>query len=135
MWRSRATPPAMTVDQAQIRRGATIPVADDTVLDPVAHEVRHGGRLIHLRPKEYQPLALLAGHPGRAWTRRQLPDRVGGSGHEGDPRTIDVHLRWLRSKSEPTPASPVHLVTVRGIDHRLDPQPCYRSLNPMQRTR
>lgn len=109
--------------QALARRRATIPVADDTVLDPVAHEVRRDGRMIHLRPKEYELLAMLAAHPGRAWTRRQLLDRVWGPGHEGDPRTIDVHVRWLRSKIEPTPASPVHLVTVRGVGYRLDPQP------------
>ncbi|MFP5341362.1 MAG: DNA-binding response regulator [Candidatus Limnocylindria bacterium] len=96
-------------------------VAEDVVLDLVAHEVRRDGRLVHLRPKEFQLLALLAAHPGRAYTRRQILDRIWGPEHAGDPRTVDVHVRWLRSKLEPDPDAPVHLVTVRGVGYRLDP--------------
>jgi two-component system response regulator RegX3 len=57
------------------------------------------------------------------YTRRQLLDRVWGPGHVGDPRTVDVHVRWLRSKIEPQPDAPLHLVTVRGVGYRLDPDP------------
>ena len=64
---------------------------------------------------------MLAAHPGRAYTRRQLLDRVWGHDHDGDPRTVDVHVRWLRAKIEREPARPVHLVTLRGIGYRLDP--------------
>lgn len=102
-------------------RGHALEVARDVLLDPVAHEVRRAGELVHLRPKEFQLLAMLAAHPGRAYTRRQLLDRVWGPRHTGDPRTVDVHVRWLRSKIEPTPDAPVHLVTVRGVGYRLDP--------------
>lgn len=98
-----------------------LPVALDVVLDPVAHEVRRAGDVIHLRPKEFQLLAMLAANPGRAYSRRQLLDRVWGPGHVGDPRTVDVHVRWLRAKIEPAPATPVHIVTVRGVGYRLDP--------------
>jgi DNA-binding response OmpR family regulator len=101
----------------------TLVVADGVVLDPVAHEVRRDGALVHLRPKEFQLLAMLAGDPGRAYTRRQLLDRVWGPDHHGDPRTVDVHVRWLRAKLEPRPEAPIHLVTVRGVGYRLDPQP------------
>jgi len=107
--------------RSRARPGRAIPVAGDIVLDPVAHEVRRDGTLIHLRPKEFQLLAMLAAHPGRAYTRRQLLDRVWGPDHQGDPRTVDVHVRWLRAKLEPLPATPVHLVTVRGVGYRLDP--------------
>ncbi len=107
--------------RARSRPGPAVPVATGIVLDPVAHEVRRDGTLVHLRPKEFQLLALLAAHPGRAYTRRQLLDRVWGPGHLGDPRTVDVHVRWLRAKLEPAPATPVHLVTVRGVGYRLDP--------------
>ncbi len=107
--------------RARVRSCGGIPVADGVILDPVAHEVRRDGRLVHLRPKEYQLLAMLAGHPGRAYTRRQLLDRVWGEGHDGDPRTVDVHVRWLRAKLEARPADPIHLVTVRGVGYRLDP--------------
>jgi DNA-binding response OmpR family regulator len=107
--------------RSRARHGREVPVAGGVVLDPVAHEVRRDGALIHLRPKEFQLLAMLAAHPGRAYTRRQLLDRVWGPGHQGDPRTVDVHVRWLRAKLEPMPATPVHLVTVRGVGYRLDP--------------
>ena len=107
--------------RARVRSGSGIPVADGVVLDPIAHEVRRDGRLVHLRPKEYQLLAMLASHPGRAYTRRQLLDRVWGEGHDGDPRTVDVHVRWLRAKLETKPAAPIHLVSVRGVGYRLDP--------------
>jgi len=110
-------------ERARTRHGAGVTVADGVVLDTVAHELRHDGLLIHLRPKEYQLLAMLGAHPGRAYTRRQLLDRVWGHDHDGDPRTVDVHVRWLRSKIEPKPDAPVHLVTVRGVGYRLDPAP------------
>ncbi len=108
-------------DRAHARNASEVPVAHNVVLDPIAHEVRRDGELIHLRPKEFQLLAMLAAHPGRAYSRRQLLDRVWGPGHGGDPRTVDVHVRWLRAKIEPAPAAPVHIVTVRGVGYRLDP--------------
>jgi DNA-binding response OmpR family regulator len=108
-------------ERAHARHPAEVPVAANVVLDPIAHEVRRDGELIHLRPKEFQLLAMLAAHPGRAYSRRQLLDRVWGPGHGGDPRTVDVHVRWLRAKIEPAPATPVHIVTVRGVGYRLDP--------------
>lgn len=96
-------------------------VTEDVVLDLVAHEVRRDGSIVHLRPKEFQLLAMLAANPGRAYTRRQILDRVWGHDHDGDPRTVDVHVRWLRAKLEPEPDAPIHLVTVRGVGYRLDP--------------
>ena len=98
-----------------------IALGDDLELDLTARELRRDGLPIHLRPKEFGLLAMLAGHPGRAYTRRQLLDRVWGVDHDGDPRTVDVHVRWLRSKIEAEPGHPVRLVTIRGIGYRLDP--------------
>jgi DNA-binding response OmpR family regulator len=109
-------------ERARPRPATLLTVSDDTELDLAAHEVRRSGSVVHLRPKEFQLLSVLASHPGRAYTRRQLLDRVWGPGHEGDPRTVDVHVRWLRSKIEPRPESPIHLVTVRGVGYRLDPE-------------
>jgi DNA-binding response OmpR family regulator len=108
-------------ERTRARHETVLAVTDDTELDLVAHEVRRGGDIVHLRPKEFQLLAMLAAHPGRAYTRRQLLDRVWGPGHAGDPRTVDVHIRWLRSKLEPQPDAPNYLVTVRGVGYRLDP--------------
>ncbi len=112
---------ALLEEQARARAGVSVEIADGFELDLVAHELRRDGRAVHLRPKEFQLLAMLAAHPGRAFTRRQLLDRVWGLDQVGDPRTVDVHIRWLRSKVEREPDRPVHIVTVRGIGYRLDP--------------
>jgi two-component system response regulator RegX3 len=100
--------------------GSIHPIGDGLELDVAAHELRRGDRVIHLRPKEFGLLALLAAHPGRAYSRQELVDRVWGPDHEGSIRTVDVHVRWLRSKIEPCPERPVLLVTVRGLGYRLD---------------
>jgi DNA-binding response OmpR family regulator len=112
-------------DRLRVTRTRRRPVAvtPRVVLDPTAHEVRREGGVVHLRPKEYQLIELLAANPGRAFTRRQLLDRVWGPGRHGDPRTVDVHVRWLRAKLEADPAHPEHLRTVRGVGYRLDPTP------------
>ncbi len=114
---------AILEERARARHETVLPITEDASIDLIAHEMRRGGSLVHLRPKEFQLLAMLASHPGRAYTRRQLLDRVWGHDHDGDPRTVDVHVRWLRSKIEPRPDAPVHLVTVRGVGYRLDPGP------------
>jgi DNA-binding response OmpR family regulator len=101
--------------------GASLQVAPGMELDLVAHEVRRDGLAVHLRPKEFGLLALMASHPGRAYTRHELLERVWGKGHESGVRTVDVHVRWLRKKIETDPERPVHLVTVRGVGYRLDP--------------
>jgi two-component system response regulator RegX3 len=95
-------------------------VAPGLELDHAAHLRRRDGAVVHLRPKEFGLLAMLAGRPGLALSRRQLIDGVWGSGHQGGARTVDVHVRWLRSKIEPDPGHPVHLVTVWGVGYRLD---------------
>jgi DNA-binding response OmpR family regulator len=100
--------------------GSVHAIGDGLELDVIAHELRRGDEVIHLRPKEFGLLALLAAHPGRAYSRRELLDRVWGPEHEGGMRTVDVHVRWLRSKIEPCPERPVHLLTVRGLGYRLD---------------
>jgi DNA-binding response OmpR family regulator len=112
---------ALLDERARARAATTLAVGDGFELDLVAHELRVEGQAVHLRPKEFQLLAMLAAHPGRAYTRRQLLDRIWGASSVGDPRTVDVHVRWLRSKIERQPSRPVHLVTVRGVGYRLDP--------------
>jgi DNA-binding response OmpR family regulator len=90
---------ALVEERMRSRPSTSVPIADGFELDLVAHELRLDGRSVHLRPKEFQLLAMLAAHPGRAYSRRQLLDRVWGSDQVGDPRTVDVHVRWLRSGS------------------------------------
>jgi DNA-binding response OmpR family regulator len=98
-----------------------IPIADGVELDLQACELRKDGRPHRLRPRELQLLTFLATHPRRAYSRQELIDRIWGADFHGDPRTIDVHLRWLRSKVEADPEHPIHLVTVRGRGYRFDP--------------
>ena len=68
-------------------------------------------------------MELFARAPGRVLTRGHILERVWGPEHRGDPRTVDVHVRWLRSKIEPDPHDPVWLLTVRGVGYRLEPGP------------
>lgn len=99
----------------------SLPVARGFELDTTAHELRHDGTPVHLRPREFQLLATLAANPGRAMTRDQLMDLAWGLDGEVGARTVDVHVHWLRSKIEVRPERPIHLVTVRGFGYRLDP--------------
>jgi DNA-binding response OmpR family regulator len=98
-----------------------LPVADGFDLDLVGRRLRHEGRAVHLRPQEFQLLVALASNPGRAFTRSQLIEMAWGSTVEIGPRTVDVHVHWLRAKIEGRPRQPAHLVTVRGFGYRLDP--------------
>lgn len=88
---------------------ARLPVADGFVLDLGAHELRHDGRVVHLRPREYQLLTTLAANPGRAFTRGELMGPAWGRSEEGATRVVDVHIHWLRTKIEPRPGQPADL--------------------------
>ena len=78
------------------------------------------GKPVELKPKEYDLLVFLAGHPARAFTRNQLLDQVWGLNYFGDSRTVDVHIRWLREKIETEPGSPRRIITVRGTGYRFE---------------
>jgi DNA-binding response OmpR family regulator len=98
-----------------------LPVADGFDLDLVGRRLHHDGRLVHLRPREFDLLATLASNPGRAFTRGQLIALAWDSEGQIGPRTVDVHIHWLRAKIECQPREPIYLVTVRGFGYRLDP--------------
>jgi DNA-binding response OmpR family regulator len=106
--------------ESRHRSSDEVVVVGDLEIDLAAHELRRAGLGLHLRPKEFGLLAQLAAQPGRAYTRRELLDTVWGPDHPGGSRTVDVHVRWLRSKIEPDPRNPVRLVTIRGVGYRLD---------------
>jgi len=105
---------------APARSGRHLTIGVGLELDLDARLLRRGDRILHLRPKELGLLAELAIHPGVAFTRQELL-RVVWAGRTAGPRTVDVHVRWLRSKIEADPGSPTVLVTVRGVGYRLDP--------------
>jgi DNA-binding response OmpR family regulator len=102
--------------------GATAPlVVRDLVVETTGRRVLHRGREVPLRRREFDLLAFLLRHPGRVFTRAQLLEGVWGAGHVGDPRTVDVHVRWLREKLERRPGRPTLLETIRGVGYRVRP--------------
>jgi DNA-binding response OmpR family regulator len=88
-------------------------------MDLDRHVVSKAGRQVELRPKEFDLLTVLMGQPGHAFDRGELLDAVWGNDWIGDPRTLDVHVRWLRQKLEDDPAIPRYLLTVRGLGYRF----------------
>jgi two-component system response regulator RegX3 len=114
--------------RAVLRRGSDVAeAADGTVLEagPVRMDVeRHAvtidGDRISLPLKEFDLLEFLLRNAGRVLTREQLIDRVWGSNYVGDTKTLDVHVKRLRTKIEPDPSAPEHLVTVRGLGYKFE---------------
>jgi two-component system response regulator RegX3 len=91
----------------------------DLSLDPVARRVFRGEDELQLSTREFDLLAYLMKNAGRALSREELLEEVWGEGWVGDPRTLDVHIRWLRMKIEEDPASPQYIQTVRGHGYRF----------------
>ncbi len=89
-------------------------------MDVERHVVSVDGRPIALPLKEFDLLEYLMRNKGRVLTRGQLIDRVWGADYVGDTKTLDVHVKRLRSKIEGDPANPVRLLTVRGLGYKLE---------------
>lgn len=92
----------------------------DIVLDPDRHQLSVRGNPVALPLKEFELLELLMVNAGRVLTRGQIIDRVWGSDYFGDTKTLDVHIKRLRSKVELTPSEPTIIVTVRGLGYRFE---------------
>jgi DNA-binding response OmpR family regulator len=88
-------------------------------LDPAARRVVKGERELQLSEREFDLLHVLMKNAGRAMSREDLISQVWGEDWGGDPRTLDVHVRWLRIKIEEDPANPEYLQTVRGFGYRF----------------
>jgi two-component system response regulator RegX3 len=89
-------------------------------MDVERHVVAVDGEQVALPLKEFDLLEYLLRNAGRVLTRGQLIDRVWGSDYVGDTKTLDVHVKRLRAKLEPDPASPKYLLTVRGLGYKLE---------------
>jgi len=85
------------------------------------HIVSVSGDTVQLPLKEFELLELLLRNAGRVLTRGQLIDRVWGADYVGDTKTLDVHVKRLRSKIEPEPSAPRYIVTVRGLGYKFEP--------------
>ena len=96
-------------------------VFNDLEILPDEGIVRVSGTEAHLTKTEFRLLVELASNPGRIFSREVLLERVWGLGYFGDGRLVDVHVRRLRTKIEPDPANPRHVVTVRGLGYKLQP--------------
>ena len=95
-------------------------VFGNLAIDETRREVRIDGRPIRVKPKEFDLLLFLARHRGIALSRDLILERVWGWSFDGNSRTVDVHIRWLREKIEPDPANATRIATVRGIGYRFD---------------
>ncbi len=96
--------------------------ADDITLDPTTRMVTVDGRSVDLTPSEFDLLAALIASPGRVFSRSELLDRLQGTTYEGYERSIDVHVRNLRTKIEPDPSNPRYVETIYGTGYRFHPQ-------------
>jgi two-component system response regulator RegX3 len=105
-------------DDEQEGTGEAIEVGD-VALDPERHEVVVRGESVTLPLKEFELLELLLTNAGRVLTRETLIDRVWGPNYFGDTKTLDVHIKRLRSRIEADPSVPVLITTVRGVGYRF----------------
>lgn len=92
----------------------------DVRLDPERHEVTIRGEQVSLPLKEFELLETLLADAGRVLTRDALIGRVWGSDYVGDTKTLDVHVKRLRSKVEDDPSNPRRIVTIRGLGYKYD---------------
>jgi two-component system, OmpR family, response regulator RegX3 len=113
--------------KAVLRRQSTDPDPADgvveyhgIVLDSDRHQLQVRGEPVALPLKEFELLELLMVNAGRVLTRGQIIDRVWGSDYFGDTKTLDVHIKRLRSKIELRPSEPTIIVTVRGLGYRFE---------------
>ena len=113
--------------KAVLRRGADVEF--DSVgaveggpirMDVDRHALTVNGEPVSMPLKEFELLEFLMRNSGRVLTRGQLMDRIWGSDYVGDGKTLDVHVKRIRSKIEPDPANPVYLTTVRGLGYRFE---------------
>jgi two-component system response regulator RegX3 len=114
--------------KAVLRRGAEPNASTDSgilragpvVMDLDRHTVSVNGEQIQMPLKEFELLELLIENVNRVLTRGQIIDRVWGSNYFGDTKTLDVHVKRVRSKIEEDPSRPKHLLTVRGLGYKFE---------------
>ena len=108
------------VVQAEAESDARVLEGGRVTLDIDRHTVAVDGNEISMPLKEFELLEVLMRNSGRVLTRGQLIDRVWGSDYFGDTKTLDVHIKRIRSRIEQNPGDPVMLVTVRGLGYRFE---------------
>jgi two-component system response regulator RegX3 len=121
------TPELFARIKAVLRRGVEPQVEIGNVIEAGAvrmdierHEVEVNGQRVQMPLKEFELLELLLENVNRVLTRGQIIDRVWGANYFGDTKTLDVHVKRIRSKIEDDPSRPKHLVTVRGLGYKFE---------------
>ncbi len=112
--RRSATPEGESLDL-----GTSVSVGDVTI-NPEQHVVTVRGQLTKLPLKEFELLYVLMANAGRVRTRDTLIDRVWGSDYYGDTKTLDVHIKRLRTKVEVVPSTPTSILTIRGLGYKFE---------------
>jgi len=110
--------------RALLRRQDPVPQKNSLLhgeiyIDPSAHAVSVSGKHVELSALEFRLLHYLAAHPGMVFSRDHLLDRVWGNDRTVTPRSVDVYIRRVREKIEPTPQDPVYVQTVHGVGYRF----------------
>ena len=108
----------------RVHKQADVPLhlhVGDIILDQTMRTVTVNDRRVDLTPSEFDLLTVLLASPGRVYSRIELLDRLQGDAYEGYERTIDVHVRNLRTKIEPDASNPRYIETVFGVGYRFTP--------------
>lgn len=117
----RAEEPGGEIEGGEIEsEDADILDGGRAVMDVQSHTVTVNGELVSMPLKEFDLLEYLLRNVGRVLTRNQLIDHVWGVDYVGDTKTLDVHIKRLRSKVEEIPKKPQHIVTVRGLGYKYE---------------
>ena len=118
--------------RAILRRSENSPKEDETISNPEVlvecavrldlerHELSVDGDLVSLALREFELLSYLMENSGRVVTRESLMQNVWGWDYIGDTKTIDVHVKRLRSKIESDPSAPLRISTIRGVGYRYE---------------
>ena len=109
---------ASEADDDPVDRADAGVVVGDVTIDPDRHEVEIRGEPVRLPLKEFALLHHLMANAGRVVTRDVLIDRVWGEDYVGETKTLDVHIKRLRSKVERDPSNPTRIVTIRGLGYK-----------------
>jgi DNA-binding response OmpR family regulator len=106
-------------EAGQAEAGKTLD-SENLQVDLARHEARKDKEVIALKPKEFDLLLFFMQNQGQVFTRDQLLEKVWGWEFSGGSRTVDVHVRWLRSKIEKDADQPTRIITVRGVGYRFE---------------
>ena len=107
-------------NNANVEKSIPLLTFGNLEIDQNRREVRLNNKPIRLKPKEFDLILFLARHQGIALSRDLILERVWGWTYDGNSRTVDVHVRWLREKIEENPGKARRILTVRGIGYRFD---------------